>query len=73
MSHVSEKLQTVKEHENVEHNDSNESLSGENLSVMAQKYGIGPRPSSFSVHEFKVRINTRYAVSISCSANVAPK
>ena len=28
VSHVSEKLQTVKEHENVECNDSNESLSG---------------------------------------------
>ena len=48
MSHVSEKLQTAKEHENVECNDSNEPLSGENLLIMAQKYDIGPRPSSYS-------------------------
>ena len=30
-------------------------------------------PLSLSLYEIKVRINTRYAVSISCSANVAPK
>ena len=45
----------------------------EKSSVMAREYGIGPRPFSYSVHEIKVRIDTRYAVWISCRANVAPK
>ena len=40
---------------------------------MAQKYGIRPRPFSFSLHEIKVRIDTRYAVWINYRANVAPK
>ena len=39
----------------------------EEINITARKYGIGPRPFSFSVHEIKVRIETRYA------ANVAPK
>ena len=34
----------------------------EEITVMARKYGIGPRLFSFSLHEIKVRIDTRYAV-----------
>ena len=34
---------------------------------MAPRYGIGPRPFSFSLREIKVMIETRYA------ANVTPK
>ena len=45
----------------------------EKSSVMAREYGIGLRPFSYSVHEIKARIDTRYAVWISCCANVAPK
>ena len=45
----------------------------EKSSVVAREYGIGPRPFSFSVNEIKVTIDTRYAVWISCLANVAPK
>ena len=39
----------------------------EEINITARKYGIGPRPFSFSVHEIKVMIEIRYA------ANVAPK
>ena len=45
----------------------------EKSSVMEREYGIGLRPFSYSVHEIKVRIDTRYAVGISCCANIAPK
>ena len=45
----------------------------EKSSVMEREYGIGLRPFSYSVHEINVRIDTRYAVGISCCANIAPK
>ena len=40
-----------------------ECSSTKRKSIVARKYGIGPRPSafSFSVHEIKVRIDTRHA------------
>ena len=30
-------------------------------SIMVQRYGIGPRPFSLSLHEIDVRIDTQYA------------
>ena len=45
----------------------------EKSSVMAREYGIGLRPFCYSVHELKARIDTRYAVWISCCPSVAPK
>ena len=67
--------EVVEEHaEKVEYNNSNESgkkrstearrSSTKRKSIMALKYGIGPRHFSFAAHEIKVRINTRYAVWI---------
>ena len=41
--------------------------------IMARRYDIGPRPFSFSLHEIKIRFDTRCAVWIRCRANVAPK
>ena len=84
VSHVSEKLWRSKKRSNVI-NDSNEFGKKRDLQkqeewcstkwklIMAWKYGIEPRLFSFSVHEIKVRIDTRYAVWISCRANVALK
>ena len=63
--------EVVEEHaEKVEYNNSNESgkkrstearrSSTKRKSIMALKYGIGPRLLPFSAHEIKVRIDTRY-------------
>ena len=77
VSHVSEKLWKSTKRSNVMIQMNPEKIEiyrskrtvfyKEEINITARKYGIGPRPFSFSVHEIKVMIETRYA------ANVAPK